>query len=134
MKDQLRILRVAAGLVTGIAIAQPPQTSLAATNLSAAPSFGGWQERDMKIPFEVRPGPTPNQLFVVIPKDVKFPGDHQFLLTKASDGTYKAAEQDRPHVSLLFDSAVKANLSVRGSGTTASGTWVSMNEFTLVRP
>ncbi|MHB8286861.1 MAG: hypothetical protein ACYDD1_19585 [Caulobacteraceae bacterium] len=134
MNNQPQILRAAVGLMAGVVVAQESQTSFAASVSSASPTFGGWQERDMKIPFEVRPGATPKQIIVVIPKDVEFPGNHQFVLTKAPDGAYQAIEHDRPRVSLVVNSPLRANLSVRGSGTTSSGTWVSMNDFTLVRP
>jgi hypothetical protein len=134
MQNKAKVHRVLVGLVAGLAGSLSSHIAFGAPEASAAPTFGGWEERDMKTHFEVYPGPTPKQVVVVIPKDVTFPGSHRFLLTKGAGGSYEAAERDRPRVSLLFDGPSKAKLSLRGSGTTASGTWISMNDFTLVRP
>jgi hypothetical protein len=129
-----RIPRALVALMAAIAVAPSTSMAVAAPRESAASGLGAWQERDMKTRFDVRPGPTPKQIFVVIPKDVTFPGSHQFLLTKGADGAYGSAERNRPKVSLVFDGSAKARLSVRGSGATASGSWIAMNDFILVRP
>ena len=93
--------------------------------------------REEKVDFEVRPGANPDQLVLVIPTTLEHRGcwraefrDHEFLLNKAGDGSYKAHDPGRPKVSLSFKSASKASLYVWGRD--ANGT--CMNGYTLVRP
>jgi hypothetical protein len=86
-------------------------------------------DRDDKSDFEVRPDANPNQLVLMIPSTVELPGNHQFLLRKAGDGSYEARDPGRPKVSLSFKSASKASLKVWGHGAN----WIFFNLYTLDR-
>lgn len=114
---------------------QAPTLALAAPQPPAAPNYGRWQERDLKLQFEIRPGAKANNLVLVLPQDVAFPGSHEFVLAKQSGGAFEAAANaGRPKVSLSFESSSRALLKVRGGGSTKAGIWVAMNDYMLVRP
>jgi hypothetical protein len=124
--------RLAAGVLAGLGLLAPAVAS-AAPPAPANPTYGHWAERDLKLDFEIRPGAKPDQVMLIIPKDVTFPGSHQFLLTKRAGGSFEAAEPGRPKVALAFKSSSQANLKVRGHGSTATGAWMAINDYTLVR-
>jgi hypothetical protein len=127
----------AAALAIGFAAAAP---ALAAppTPTPTASVAGAWVERDVHYRFEIRTGATPDQLVVTLPKDVPFPGDHIFLLTRTGPASFASKEQpNRPKVAVSFRSATRGELKVAGAGNTHAphgGAWMMMNDFTLVRP
>jgi len=125
--------RSAAAALAALGLLQASALATAAPQPAANAAYGRWSERDQKLDFEVRPGKTPNELVLVIPKDVAFPGSHQFVLAKRGEGLFEANDPGRPKVSLSVESASKAKLKVRGQGATDRGTWISMNDYTLVR-
>jgi hypothetical protein len=124
-------LRYGVGVLAALGLLQA--SAYAAPQSTTSAAYGRWTERDIKLDFEVRPAANPNQLVLVIPKDVTFPGSHEFLLAKAADGSFESHERDRPKVSLSVKSGTEAKLKVRGHGATDRGTWIAMNDYTLVR-
>ncbi|MDB5476528.1 MAG: hypothetical protein JWP49_2039 [Phenylobacterium sp.] len=122
----------AIALAAGLAIlGAAPQ---AAAGPPPAPATAGrWVERDTNLNFDIRPGAKPDQLVLMIPKDVAFPGSHEFVLARRGDGGFASEERGRPKVLLAFQSADKASLKVRGQGSTERGTWISINDYLLVR-
>lgn len=123
-----------AAAVAAVALLQLPTQSAAAPQPAANPVYGHWSERDLKnLDFEIRPGAKPDQLVLVVPSSVNFPGSHEFVLAKRPDGVFASKEPGRPQVALAFESAGKAKLKVHGQGSTKTGTWVSINDYTLVR-
>jgi hypothetical protein len=116
---------LAALVVVPVAATAGPQTG--------APTYGFWSERDANLDFEVRPGSKPDQLVLVIPLSASFPASHEFVLDRRTDGAFAPEEHHRPKILLSFQSSAKAILKVRGQGATSSGTWIAMNDYTLVR-
>jgi hypothetical protein len=110
-----------------------PNLSAAAPQPAANPIYGRWFEKSVNLDFDIRPGAKPDQLVLVIPGSVKFPGSHEFVLAKHPDGVFVSKEPGRPQVLLAFESPAKAKLKVHGQGSTQTGTWISMNDYTLVR-
>jgi hypothetical protein len=120
--------------VAASALLLAPVLAAAAPQPAANPIYGRWSERDIKnLDFELRPGAKPDQLVLVIPSAVTFPGSHEFVLAKRPDGVFASQEPGRPRVVLAFESAAKAKLKVHGQGATKTGTWVAINDYTLVR-
>lgn len=107
--------------------------ALAAPEKLAAPSYGQWEERDHKLQFEIQPGAKPDKLVLVMPQDVAFPGSHRFILARQADGAFKAEDAGRPAVTLSFTSPSQASLKIRGAGSTKRETWLTMNDYLLVR-
>jgi hypothetical protein len=119
----------AVALILGLAVVQ----AAAAPRPAAPVTAGRWVERDTNLNFDIRPGAEPDQLVLVMPKDVAFPGSHEFVLARRGDGGFASEERGRPSVLLAFQSADKASLKVRGQGSTERGTWISINDYILVR-
>jgi hypothetical protein len=120
--------------LTAAALLLAPTLSAAAPPVATAPVYGRWSERDIRdLDFDIRPGARSDQLVVVIPDSVTFPGSHEFVLAKRPDGVFASKEPGRPKVALAFESATKAKLKVHGQGATQTGTWISINDYTLVR-
>jgi len=128
--------RIASPAAVGAAVALLLLATLAAAAPQAAakPIYGRWSERDIKnLDFDIRPGAKPDQLLLIVPSSISFPGSHEFVLAKRPDGVFASKEPGRPNVLLAFESPTKAKLKVRGQGATKTGTWISMNDYTLVR-
>jgi hypothetical protein len=120
--------------LTAAALLLAPTLSAAAPPVATAPVYGRWSERDIRdLDFDIRPGARSDQLVVVIPDSVTFPGSHEFVLAKRPDGVFASKEPGRPQVVLAFESPAKAKLKVHGQGATQTGTWISINDYTLVR-
>jgi hypothetical protein len=119
----------AIAMIVGLAVVQ----ATAAPRPAAPATAGRWVERDTNLNFDIRPGAKPDQLVLVMPKDVAFPGSHEFVLARRGDGGFASEERGRPRVLLAFQSADKASLKVRGQGSTERGTWISINDYILVR-
>lgn len=116
------------------AVTTAGSTALAADTGAAAPvTYGRWEERDNKLGFELRKAEKPNALTIVIPKEVSFPGSHDFLLIRRPDGSFQSAEVGRPSVALTFKSATEASLKIRGRGQTKREVWIAMSDYLLVR-
>jgi hypothetical protein len=128
-----RFSTIAATAVAGLAILQAAPQSAAAPRPAAPATAGRWVERDTNLNFDIRPGAKPDQLVLVMPKDVVFPGSHEFVLAKRGDGAFASEERGRPRVLLAFPSADKANLKVRGQGSTERGVWIAVNDYILIR-
>lgn len=132
MAHRLALSVAALTLLAAPAIAAPPP------HVSAAAVSGAWVERDVHYRFEIRPGPEAKQLLVTLPKDVPFPGDHSFLLTRTGPASFASKEQpNRPKVAVTFKSPARGDLKVAGAGNTHAphgGAWMMLNDFTLVRP
>jgi hypothetical protein len=123
-----------AAAVAAVALLLLPTQSAAAPQPAATPVYGRWSERDIKnLDFDIRPGAKPDQLVLVVPSSVNFPGSHEFVLAKRPDGVFASKEPGRPQILLAFASPVKAKLKVHGQGATKTGTWISINDYTLVR-
>lgn len=116
------------------AVAPAASSALAATTGTTAPvTYGRWEERDNKLGFELRKGEKPNALTIVIPKEVSFPGSHEFSLVRRPDGSFQSAETGRPSVVLAFKSSTEASLKIRGRGQAQREIWFVMNDYLLVR-
>ena len=115
-------------LLQGAASAAPPPIATTAV-------AGPWEERDTHQHFALRPGATPDQLVVTIPKELQFPGDHDFVLTRTASTTFRIHATDaRPGVQVTFKSAADAHLNIAGAGRTPHGAWATLNDFILKRP
>ena len=98
----------------GVGHAAPPT----APRLAASTVAGQWDERDTHLHFQVRPGATPDQLVVTVPKDLQFPGSHDFVLTRSAPATFRVhATDQRPGLQLAFKSPAQAELKIAGIGT-----------------
>lgn len=96
---------------------------------------GPWDERDTHLHFQLRPGATPDQLVVTVPKDLAFPGAHDFVLTRTAPATFRVnATDQRPGVQIAFKSPAQAELKIAGAGKTPKGAWMMVNDFVLKRP
>jgi hypothetical protein len=121
-------------ILAATAVASLATLQAAAAPRPAAPAAAGrWVERDTNLNFDIRAGAKPDQLVLVMPKDVSFPGNHEFVLARRGDGGFASEERGRPRVLLAFQSADKASLKVRGQGSTERGTWISINDYILIR-
>lgn len=132
MAHRIAVSWLAATALFGLpALAAPAPTPTTAVS-------GVWVERDLHYRFSIRPGATPNQLVVTLPKDVQFPGDHTFVLARTGPLAFASKEQaNRPKVSVSFKSPARGDLKVAGAGDTHAphgGAWMMMEDFTLVRP
>jgi hypothetical protein len=114
-----------------VAAASAPAPSKIATAAVAGP----WDERDTHLRFVIHPGPTPDQLVVTVPKDLQFPGSHDFVLTRTTPATFRVAATDqRPGIQVAFKSPAEAELKIAGAGHTPKGAWMMVNDFVLKRP
>ncbi len=126
--------RMATLALVAFALTTAGSTALAAGMDATAPvTYGRWEERDNNLGFELRKADTPNALTIVIPKEVSFPGSHDFLLIRRPDGSFQSAEAGRPSIALTFKSATEASLKVRGRGQTEREVWIAMSDYLLVR-
>jgi hypothetical protein len=115
----------------GVGHAAPPT----APRLAASAVAGQWDERDTHLHFQVRPGATPDQLVVTVPKDLQFPGSHDFVLTRTAPTTFRVnATDQRPGVQVAFKSPAEAELKIAGAGNTPKGAWMMANDYVLKRP
>jgi hypothetical protein len=132
--------RLFAGALVGAALLLAPAISKAATDKADQSYLGRWVDSDHKLTFDVRPAANDDQLVLVIPTGVNFPGSHEFRLHRAHGERFQANDPGRPSVFLWFKSASKAELKVKGHGATAgttgavSGYWMSINDYALIRP
>lgn len=130
----VRILAAsAAGIVllpVAAASAPPPAPKIAVSAVA-----GPWDERDAHLRFQVSAGETPDQLVVTVPKDLQFPGSHDFVLTRTAPATFRVnATDQRPGLQIAFKSAAQAELKIAGAGKTPKGAWMMVNDFVLKRP
>lgn len=123
------------GAMAGIGLLPIQTTASAAASEPSQTYYGRWVERDLKLPFDVRPGANDNQVVLVMPSAVNFPGSHEYRLQKVHGDHFEAnGGPERPTVLIWFKSASKAELKVRGSGGNDRGNWISINDYLLVRP
>jgi hypothetical protein len=99
---------------------------------------GPWDERDTHLHFAIRPGANPNQIVVTVPKDLAFPGGHDFVLTRTAPTAFSVkATDERPGLLVIFKSPAEAHLKIAGAGSTKGahgGAWMMVNDFILKRP
>ena len=131
-----RTLRILAASAAGIALLPVAAASAPAPpKLATSAVAGPWDERDTHLHFQVRPGATPDQLVVTVPKHLAFPGSHDFVLTRAAPATFWVnATDQRPGVQVAFKSPAEAELKIAGAGHTPKGAWMMVNDFVLRRP
>jgi hypothetical protein len=121
-------------MVTMVALGALRATDTAvAAQASVVPTYGAWEERDMKLPFEIRPSGAKGQLILIVPKDVTFPGRHDYVMTADKSGLYKGNGADRPAAELSFVSPSLAKLKLHGGGSTPYGAWLAVNDYILVK-
>jgi hypothetical protein len=93
-----------------ILLTYAPNYSLAAAKIDGSKAAGTWVNASSDLDFEIRPGARPDQLVLLVPSAVTFPGDHEFVLAKQRDGSFVADEPGRPKVTLSFASSSKAKV------------------------
>jgi hypothetical protein len=131
-----RLARVpAAALAAGIALLPVAASAAPPPKLATAAIAGPWDERDTHLRFAIHAGPTPDQLVVTVPKDLQFPGSHDFVLTRTAPMTFRVnATDQRPGVQVAFKSPAEAELKLAGAGKTPKGAWMMANDYVLKRP
>jgi hypothetical protein len=131
-----RIFAALAAAAAAFGLAQA--AAQAPPRLATSAVAGAWDERDTHQHFAVRPGANPDQLVVTIPKDLQFPGSHDFVLTRTAPATFTVkATDDRPGFQLTFKSPAEGRLKMAGAGHTKGphgGAWFAVNDFILRRP
>jgi hypothetical protein len=126
------------GALLAIGLVAVSAPSLAATETLPNAVSGVWLERDVHYHFDIRSGADANQLIVTLPKDLQFPGSRAFILTRTGPASFACKEApNRPKVTVSFKSPTRGELKMAGAGSTNAphgGTWMAVNDFTLVRP
>jgi hypothetical protein len=122
-------------LATALGLPALAASAAPAPKLATAAVAGPWDERDTHLHFQLRPGATPDQLVVTVPKDLAFPGAHDFVLTRTAPAAFRVnATDQRPGLQIAFKSPAEAELKIAGAGKTPKGAWMMVNDYVLRRP